>query len=223
MQPEQAFGVVLRDLRQGRGLSQEALAQESDLDRTFISLLERGLRQPSLRTMLQLAGPLGVQPERLVRDVVATLAQGGEAMRILEHHDILNADLFERSDALREAWDDVREAIAQTDWPHGAGTFTIYPESGKKRGEGNGVKLIKVPCIRVLRERGWQVELAGCRLQRAADRRRTGSCQARCSRLQRAADRRERRERGVQVLGHVSLCNLRGLARDPRWQLHKLE
>jgi hypothetical protein len=79
-------------------------------------------------------------------------------MRILEHHDMLNADLFERSDSLREAWDDVREAIAQTDWPHGAGTFTIYPESGKKRGEGNGVKLIKVPCIRVLRERGWQVE-----------------------------------------------------------------
>jgi hypothetical protein len=79
-------------------------------------------------------------------------------MRILEHHDILNADLFERSDALREAWEDVREAIAQTDWPHGSGTFTIYPESGKKRGEGNGVKLIKVPCIRVLRERGWQVE-----------------------------------------------------------------
>jgi transcriptional regulator with XRE-family HTH domain len=78
MQPEQAFGVVLRDLRQGRGLSQEALAQESDLDRTFISLLERGLRQPSLRTMLQLAGPLGVQPERLVRDVVATLAKRGE-------------------------------------------------------------------------------------------------------------------------------------------------
>ena len=60
MQPEQAFGIVLRDLRHARSLSQEALALESDLDRTFISLMERGLRQPSLTTVLQLSGPLGV-------------------------------------------------------------------------------------------------------------------------------------------------------------------
>ena len=66
MRPEQAFGIVLRDLRQARSLSQETLALESDLDRTFISLLERGLRQPSLTTILQLAGPLGVAPEHLV-------------------------------------------------------------------------------------------------------------------------------------------------------------
>ncbi|MBK1633697.1 hypothetical protein CKO31_23735 [Thiohalocapsa halophila] len=78
MEPEQAFGIVLRDLRRRRSLSQEALAQESELDRTFISLLERGLRQPSLTTILQLAGPLGVRPERLLADVVAVLAGEGE-------------------------------------------------------------------------------------------------------------------------------------------------
>ena len=49
-------------------------------------------------------------------------------------------------------------AVALTDWPHGSGTFTIYPESGKKSGQGNGVTLIKVPCIRALRERGWRVD-----------------------------------------------------------------
>jgi transcriptional regulator with XRE-family HTH domain len=48
------------------------------LDRTFISLLERGLRQPSLTTILQLAGPLGVAPEDLVAEVVAVLSQGEE-------------------------------------------------------------------------------------------------------------------------------------------------
>jgi transcriptional regulator with XRE-family HTH domain len=78
MRPEQAFGIVLRDLRQARSLSQEALALESELDRTFISLLERGLRQPSLTTILQLAGPLGVAPEDLVAEVVAVLSQGEE-------------------------------------------------------------------------------------------------------------------------------------------------
>jgi hypothetical protein len=79
-------------------------------------------------------------------------------MRLLEYHDILNPELFKQSPALREAWEDVREAVALTDWPHGSGTFSIYPESGKKSGQGNGVKLIKVPCIRALRERGWRVE-----------------------------------------------------------------
>ena len=78
MRPQQAFGIVLRDLRQARSLSQEALALESELDRTFISLLERGLRQPSLTTILQLAGPLGVAPEDLVAEVVAVLSQGEE-------------------------------------------------------------------------------------------------------------------------------------------------
>ena len=74
MQPEQAFGIVLRDLRRARSLSQEALALESDLDRTFISLMERGLRQPSLTTVLQLSGPLGVEPDALVALVMATLS-----------------------------------------------------------------------------------------------------------------------------------------------------
>jgi transcriptional regulator with XRE-family HTH domain len=75
MRPEEAFGIVLRDLRQARSLSQEALALESELDRTFISLLERGLRQPSLTTILQLAGPLGIAPDELVVQVVGLLSR----------------------------------------------------------------------------------------------------------------------------------------------------
>lgn len=79
-------------------------------------------------------------------------------MKLLEYHDILNPGMFTRSQALRQAWDDVQRAVALTDWPHGSGTFTIYPESGKKSGQGNGVTLIKVPCIRALREGGWLIE-----------------------------------------------------------------
>ena len=82
MRPEQAFGIVLRDLRQARSLSQEALSLECELDRTFISLMERGLRQPSLTTILQLSGPLGVAPDELLALVVALLprdVQGREA------------------------------------------------------------------------------------------------------------------------------------------------
>jgi len=79
-------------------------------------------------------------------------------VKLLEYHDILNGELFHRSAVLKSAWDDIQQAVACTDWPHGSGAFTIYPESGKKSGQGNGVKLIKVPCIQALSNRGWLVE-----------------------------------------------------------------
>jgi hypothetical protein len=36
-------------------------------------------------------------------------------VKLLEHHDILNPELFQHSAALQSAWDDVQEAIALTD------------------------------------------------------------------------------------------------------------
>jgi transcriptional regulator with XRE-family HTH domain len=62
----QAFGEVLRDSRTKAGISQENLAFKADLDRTYISLLERGLRQPTLETVFRLADVLGMAPATLV-------------------------------------------------------------------------------------------------------------------------------------------------------------
>ncbi|MDQ7011057.1 MAG: helix-turn-helix transcriptional regulator [Mariprofundaceae bacterium] len=64
-----AFGRVLRDLRKKAGISQEKLALDANLDRTFISLLERGLRQPSLKTIFTIANVLEIQPHEIVRAV----------------------------------------------------------------------------------------------------------------------------------------------------------
>lgn len=64
-----AFASVLRAKRLAAGLTQEVLAHEADLERTYISFLERGLRQPSLRVLFALAGPLGVPANELVREV----------------------------------------------------------------------------------------------------------------------------------------------------------
>ena len=61
-----AFGLVLRELRQRAGLSQEALADAADVDRTYISLLERGLRQPTLETLFSLSRALNVSPSTMV-------------------------------------------------------------------------------------------------------------------------------------------------------------
>ena len=60
------FGVVLRRLRTRAGLSQERMALESGLDRTYISLLERGLRQPTLGTLFLLAGTLRTDASKMV-------------------------------------------------------------------------------------------------------------------------------------------------------------
>lgn len=49
------LGKNLRDHRERVGLSQEELAELCDLDRTEISLLERGLRFPRLDTLVRLS------------------------------------------------------------------------------------------------------------------------------------------------------------------------
>lgn len=71
--PGIAFGKVLKELRQKKQVSQELLAYESSLDRTFISLLERGLRQPSLATILQIAKALNVSPVAMMKLIVKKL------------------------------------------------------------------------------------------------------------------------------------------------------
>jgi transcriptional regulator with XRE-family HTH domain len=63
-----AFGAVLKDYRIRRNFSQEQMALESDLDRTYISLLERGKRQPTLTTLFRLSGTLGVSASELVAE-----------------------------------------------------------------------------------------------------------------------------------------------------------
>jgi len=67
------FGEVLQQLRRERGLSQEAFGFECELHRTYISLLERGKRIPSLTTIMQLAIALEVPPSVIVRRVEARM------------------------------------------------------------------------------------------------------------------------------------------------------
>jgi transcriptional regulator with XRE-family HTH domain len=63
-------GNVLRQ-REARGFSQDKLAEKADLDRTYISGIERGLRNPSLRIICQLAKALGVSVSELCEGVRA--------------------------------------------------------------------------------------------------------------------------------------------------------
>jgi transcriptional regulator with XRE-family HTH domain len=47
-----AFAGVLKLVRNGARISQETLAEAADIDRTYPSLLERGLRQPTLAVLI---------------------------------------------------------------------------------------------------------------------------------------------------------------------------
>jgi len=69
----EVFGKVLRELREANHISQEKLAEYCELDRTYISLLERGLRQPTITTIFKLAKALNISPAILVEKVVDRL------------------------------------------------------------------------------------------------------------------------------------------------------
>ena len=66
---EQAFAEILRTHRRAHQWSQEELALQTGLDRTFLSLMELGLRRPSLTTVFLFAQRFGIPPAQLVQEI----------------------------------------------------------------------------------------------------------------------------------------------------------
>jgi len=67
------FGAELRRARKHAGLTQQALAEQADVDPVFISFLENGHRQPSLTVLFSLEHVLGLEPGESMRRVSAKL------------------------------------------------------------------------------------------------------------------------------------------------------
>lgn len=61
------LGANVRQLRKSKGLSQEELALEAGMKRSYLSDLERGTRNPSVRAIGRLAEALGVEAADLLR------------------------------------------------------------------------------------------------------------------------------------------------------------
>ena len=76
-----AFAQVLKHKRAAAGVTQEQLAFEASVDRTFVGMLETGKRQPSLSVIFALAHALGATPEQLMADTRKALKKAEPARR----------------------------------------------------------------------------------------------------------------------------------------------
>lgn len=61
-----SFGLAVRKLRKAKGLTQEQLGFEADIQRIYVSKLELGQQQPSLTTIFKLAKGLGCSATDLI-------------------------------------------------------------------------------------------------------------------------------------------------------------
>ena len=66
-----AFGLAVRRAREAKGFTQERLAERADLDSTYISGIERGVRNASLISLVSVARGLGVPLAKLCEGVDA--------------------------------------------------------------------------------------------------------------------------------------------------------
>ena len=64
---QESLAEVIREMRLARGLSQERLAEASDLHRNYIGLVERAVNSPTVAALAAIARAFSVQPSELLR------------------------------------------------------------------------------------------------------------------------------------------------------------
>lgn len=79
-------------------------------------------------------------------------------VKIVREESLISCGSFSQSAEWKAVRRKLHKAIKAVEWPPGSGSFTIYPQSGKKRGEGNGVTPIKAGLMLDLKKQGWSIE-----------------------------------------------------------------
>ena len=80
-------------------------------------------------------------------------------MQIVREETLISCGKYACSREWKRTRKSLHRAIREVEWPPGSGSFTIYPESGKKRGQGNGVVPIKNGLMEELVRQGWTREV----------------------------------------------------------------
>ncbi len=79
-------------------------------------------------------------------------------MKIVHVETVLHCGPYAKSRHWFKTRRSIHAAVKKCAWPLGSDKFTIYPQSGKKRGEGNGVVPIRNEFIAELMKREWTIE-----------------------------------------------------------------
>lgn len=82
------FGIVLKKLRNAQKLSQEALADRCSRHPSYISLMERNIKKPSLDTLIALAIGLEMKASEMLMEV----EQHSENRWLKDYYDNLDQD-----------------------------------------------------------------------------------------------------------------------------------
>jgi transcriptional regulator with XRE-family HTH domain len=69
MDMEKAVGEELRACRRKKQISQECLGFDAAIHRTYVSLIERGVKSPTLNVLFRLCQALDVPPAKFVKNV----------------------------------------------------------------------------------------------------------------------------------------------------------
>lgn len=101
------FGAAIKKLRLDRQLTQEQLASLADLERTFVSMLERGVKQPSLKTISNLSRAFGLRNHQLLHFVeeemhASTPSQNDSAQALLDQQKIQALELEQENHRIQE-------------------------------------------------------------------------------------------------------------------------
>lgn len=76
MELEHALAIILRKNRIKSGYSQEELAHRCNIDRTYISLLERHKRKPTLNVIFKISEALNIRPSDFIKEVEMLMLDG---------------------------------------------------------------------------------------------------------------------------------------------------
>lgn len=70
-----AVGQAMRAHRKARKLTQEAVAHQAEVDRTYLQQIEKGMFQPTIAVFIDVAQALGVKPDALLTEILKELAR----------------------------------------------------------------------------------------------------------------------------------------------------
>ena len=79
-------------------------------------------------------------------------------MKIIRVERLIDTGGFSQTEIWKAIEKHIKQAIEAIEWPPGSGSFTLFDQPGKARGEGSGVKPIKDACMAHLKSLGWTLE-----------------------------------------------------------------